>query len=161
MPTPATHVWVPSSARTLRLDAFIPVPRGTAATAPAPLSWPAKDPGEVLDYQFDIAPALIGNPGDAIATLDVTIAPANPGDMTLTGASADGTAAVLWLSGGQAGTTYTVTLNISTCNGRTINRSVLLPVLALSSPPAASAALQTDTGAPLTDQSGSPIILGP
>ena len=79
MPTPATHVWKPSNARTVVLDSFIPVPRGSTAVAPPPLNWPTKDPADVLDYQFDISPALVGNDGDAIATLDVTIEPANPG----------------------------------------------------------------------------------
>ncbi len=78
MPTTAAHVWRPSAARTITLDAFVPVPRGTTATPPAPLSWPLKDPADLLDYQFDIAPALIGNDGDAIATLDIAISPAHP-----------------------------------------------------------------------------------
>ncbi len=160
MPTPAIHVWRPSSARTVQLDAFVPVPRGTVAAAPPPLSWAAKDPAEILDYQFDISPALLGNPGDAIADLDVVIAPANPGDLVLNSALADGTVAVLWFAQGFAGTTYTVTLTIITTNGRTINRSVLLPVLALSSAPVAAAALQTAGGTPLTDQNGNPIVMG-
>ena len=90
MPTPATHVWKPSNARTVVLDSFIPVPRGSTALAPPPLNWPAKDPADVLDYQFDISPALVGNDGDAIATLDVTIEPANPGDLVLNSATTDG-----------------------------------------------------------------------
>jgi hypothetical protein len=49
MPTPATHVWKPSNARTVVLDSFIPVPRGSTALAPPPLNWPAKDPADVLD----------------------------------------------------------------------------------------------------------------
>ena len=66
MPTIASHVWRPSSARILYLDSFIPVARGSAAMAPAPLSWPAKDPADVLDYQFNVASAVVGNDGDAI-----------------------------------------------------------------------------------------------
>ncbi|HEX3401103.1 MAG TPA: hypothetical protein VHT74_12340, partial [Acetobacteraceae bacterium] len=135
MPTPATHVWKPSNARTVVLDAFIPVPRGSAAAAPPPLNWPTKDPIDVLDYQFDITPAVVGNDGDVIATLDVSIEPNNPGDLSLQSATTDGTVAVLWLAGGQAGTVYTVTLVIATTNGRTIQRSILLPVVYLSVPP--------------------------
>ena len=71
--TPAAHLWRPSVARLLVLDTFVPVPRGTVAAALPPLQWPAKDPLDVLDYQFDIAPALTGNRGDAISTLDVAI----------------------------------------------------------------------------------------
>ncbi len=150
----------PSVARTITLDAFVPVPRGSTPSVPATPSWPLKDPADVLDYQFDIAPALIANDGDAIATLDITIFPANPGDLALTSAAADGSRAVLWLGAGQPGTTYTVTLTIGTQAGRTIARSVLLPVAALSTAPTTVNGLVTDTGAALVDQNGNPILTG-
>lgn len=158
MTTPAAHVWKPSVARTVTLDSFIPVPRGSSAVAPSPLNWPTKDPVDVLDYRFDIAPALAGNEGDGIATLDVTIEPDNPGDLSLNSANADGTVAVLWLSGGQAGSVYTITVAITTTNGRTINRSILLPVLNLSRPPVPPNAIVTDAGVVLTDQNGNPVL---
>jgi hypothetical protein len=161
MRTPASHVWKPSNARTIALDAFIPVPRGSTAVAPPPLNWPTKDPMDVLDYQFDISPAVVGNDGDAIATLDVTIEPSNPGDLALNSASADGNVAVLWLSGGQAGTVYLITMVISTINGRVIQRSILLPVLYLSVTPVPSNALVTDSGVVLTDQNGNPVLISP
>ena len=161
MPTPAVHVWKPSNARTVVLDTFIPVPRGSAAVSPPPLNWPAKDPTDVLDYQFDISPAVVGNDGDTIATLDVTIEPNNPGDLALKSATADGNVAVLWLSGGQAGTVYLLTLVITTVNGRTIQRSILLPVLSLSVPAIPSNALVTDSGVVLTDQNGNPVLTSP
>jgi hypothetical protein len=161
MPTPATHVWKPSNARTVVLDAFIPVPRGSAAAAPPPLNWPTKDPIDVLDYQFEITPAVVGNDGDVIATLDVSIEPNNPGDLSLQSATTDGTVAILWLAGGQAGTVYTVTLVIATTNGRTIQRSILLPVVYLSVPPIPSNALVTNAGVVLTDQNGNPVLTSP
>jgi hypothetical protein len=161
MPTPATHVWKPSNARTVVLDAFIPVPRGSAAAAPPPLNWPTKDPIDVLDYQFDITPAVVGNDGDVIATLDVSIEPNNPRDLSLQSATTDGTVAVLWLAGGQAGTVYTVTLVIATTNGRTIQRSILLPVVYLSVPPVPPNALVTNAGVVLTDQNGNPVLTSP
>jgi hypothetical protein len=160
MSTAATHLWKPSSARVLVLDSFVPVPRGTPATVPAPLSWSAKDPADVLDYQFDIKPALVANDGDGIAELDVQISPNQPGDLTLNSVSADGTKAVLWLAGGQAGTVYTVTLTIVTWNGRTLQRSVLLPVLSLSNSAPPEGALVTNSGSVLTDANGNPIIAG-
>jgi hypothetical protein len=161
MPNPASHVWKPSNARTVVLDAFIPVPRGSAPVAPPPLNWPTKDPTDVLDYQFDISPAVVGNDGDSIDTLDVTIEPCNPGDLALNSANADGTVAVLWLSGGQAGTVYTVTLVMATVNGRRIQRSILLPVVNLSVPPVPPNALITDSGVILTDQNGNPVLTAP
>ena len=158
MPTTASHVWRPSAARTVTLDAFVSVPRGTTATAPAFVSWPLKDPSDLLDYQFDIAPALIGNDGDAIATLDITINPANPGDLALSSAAADGSRAVLWLAAGQPGTTYVVTITVGTEAGRTIARSVLLPVATLAIQSTGPSPLQTEGGSALTDSTGNPIL---
>jgi hypothetical protein len=158
MSTLAVHVSKPSIARTVILDAFIPVPRGSTAVAPAFLSWPTKDPSDVLDYQFNISPALIGNEGDSIAALDVSINPSNPGDLALNEAQVDGSSAVLWLSGGQAGTVYTITILLSTTSGRTLQRSILLPVLSLSAPPTPDDAVDVSTGVVLTDQNGNPIL---
>ena len=160
MSTPVSHVSKPSSARTVVLDSFIPVPRGAAAAAPPPLNWPTKDPGDVLDYGFDISPALVGNPGDGIATLDVTIAPNNPGDLSMISASADGSVAIFWLSAGQPGTVYVITIVIGTTSGRTLQRSVLLPVLYLSTPAVPPTAIQTSTGLIITDQNGNPVLTG-
>ena len=158
MSTPAVHVTKPSTARKVVLDAFIPVPRGSTAAAPPLLNWPTKDPTDVLDYQFNISPALIGNEGDAIATLDVFIAPNNPGDLVLNQTQADGASAVLWLSEGQAGTVYTITVLISTNSGRTLQRTILLPVLLLSVPPVPEEAVDVSAGVVLTDQNGNPIL---
>jgi hypothetical protein len=159
MPTPATHVWKPSSARSITIDSFIPVPRGTSAVAPAYMSWPTKDPGDTLDYEVDISPALVGNDGDSIATLDVSVTPNNPGDLTVSSTTADGTRCVFWLTAGQTGITYTVTIVVGTANGRTIQRTVLLPVLYLSVPYVPTAALDTAAGAVVTDQNGNPILI--
>ncbi|HXT81275.1 MAG TPA: hypothetical protein VN702_17050 [Acetobacteraceae bacterium] len=159
MATPATHVWKPSKARLVTIDSFVPVARGSAASAPPPLNWPTKDPADVLDYEVDISPAIVGNRGDSIATLDVSITPDNPGDLTLNSATSDGAVAVLWFSGGQAGTIYTVTLVIGTSSGRTLQRSILLPVLLLSVPPVPPNAIQTAGGVVLTDQNGNPLLV--
>jgi hypothetical protein len=156
--TSITHIWKPSSARTVVIDNFVPVPRGTTATAPAFLNWPTKDPGDTLDYQLDITPAVIGNPGDSIATIGVSISPSNPGDLSMNSMAADGSRAVFWFTEGQSGTTYTITVLISTTSGRTIQRSVLLPVLYLSAPYAPPDALDTNTGSVVTDQNGNPIL---
>ena len=161
MPTAATHVWRPSRARTIVLDNFVPVPRGTTPLNPTPLSWPVKDPADILDYQLDITPTLSGNDGDVIASLDVAVSPNVPGGVVVSRAAADGASAIIWLAGGQAGITYTVTLAITTINGRTIQRSILLPVLLLSSPPVPENAIQTDAGVALTDQSGNAMIASP
>ncbi|MDE8348947.1 MAG: hypothetical protein POG74_05605 [Acidocella sp.] len=157
MSTLASHLWRPSNARYVQIDGFVATPRGPQIPPATALVWPAKDPGDTLDYVFDIMPALTANPGDTIATLDVTINPANPGDLTLISTSADGPRAVLWLSGGQPLTNYTVTLNITTNGGRALARSVALPVVSLASVPAPAAALTTLNGQVLTDPTGTPL----
>ena len=53
-----SHVWRPSSARSVTIDDFISVPRGSVGLQNIPLVWPAKDPEDVLDYQLSIEPAL-------------------------------------------------------------------------------------------------------
>jgi hypothetical protein len=158
MSTTISHVWKPSNARLVKIDSFIPVPRGSSASAPAPLNWPTKDPGDVLDYILDIGPVIVGNDGDGIATVDVSIFPANPGDLTLQSTTADGSCIILWLSGGQAGTVYTITFAVETVNGRCLQRSILLPVLLLSVPIVPPTAFVTAAGVVITDQNGNPVL---
>ena len=157
MSTQATQLWRPSNARYLQIDGFVATPRGPQIPPPQPLVWPQKDPGDTLDYMFDLAPALSGNPGDSISTLSVTVSPQNPGDLTLVSAAADGPRVVLWLSGGVAGTVYTVTVTAGTTGGRSLARSLALPVVALANIPAPADALTTAGGQPLTDPTGTPL----
>jgi hypothetical protein len=150
MPTVASHLWRPSTARRVVLDGFVPIPRGTLPIAARPLVWPAKDPADVLDFEIEIGPALAGNDGDGIATIDVVV----------NSMAADGTRAVFWLSGGQVGTTYSVQITLGTAGGRTIGRAVLLPVQSLAAATPPLNALTDDTGAVITDQAGNPILIG-
>jgi hypothetical protein len=122
------------------------------------LSWPAKDPGDVLDYILDIGPAIVGNDSDSITGLSVTVSPSDPGDLIVQSTTADGSRAILWLSKGQAGTIYTVTFGITTINGRSLQRSILLPVLALAIAATPTNALIMATGVVLTDQNGNPVL---
>ena len=133
-------------------------PEAPAAAAPPPLNWPTKDPGDILDYILDIGPAIVGNDGDGISTAAVSLAPSNPGDLELQSTTADGSRIILWLSGGQAGTVYTITFVITTINGRSLQRSVLLPVLSLSVPVFPATAIVTADGVVLTDQNGNPVL---
>jgi hypothetical protein len=160
MSTTVSHVWKPSNARLVTVDSFIPVPRGSSPSAPPPLNWPTKDPGDVLDYILDIGPAIVGNDGDGIATLSVNLSPSNPGDLVVQSTTADGSRVILWLSGGQAGTIYTITFSINTINGRSLQRSVLLPVLLLSVPVVPPNSLVTTSGVVITDQNGNPVLSG-
>lgn len=160
MATTASHIWRPSASRVLVLDGFVPGPRGYTAYAPVPLRWPAKDPADILDYQLDIAPALAGNDGDGISTIDVLVTPTDEGDLRLISSGADGTRAVLWFQGGISGVAYNITVMIGTETGRAISRSVLLPVVSLASQQASNLPLTTEGGAILVDSDGVPLILG-
>jgi hypothetical protein len=157
MSTPTSFTWQPSNTRVVVVGGFGPFPRGTLQTAPPPLAWPVKDPGDVLDYVVDFSAALAGNGGDSIAGLNVTIAPGNTGDLSLNSSSADGDLAILWLSAGIAGTTYAVTVVASTNSGRTLSRTVSLRVAALAVAAASGTDITDQSGAPVTDQTGAPL----
>lgn len=157
MGTPAQFVWQASTARVVVVDGFGPFPRGTWQTLPTPLSWPVKDPGDTLDYVVDFSRALAGDVGDGIATLDVAITPANAGDLTLAFSRADGDQAILWLTGGFTGTTYAVSVVVTTQSGRGLSRTVGLPVQTLSVPAPFGTDITDQTGAPLTNQVGDPL----
>lgn len=158
MVTLVSHIWKPSKTRTITIDSFVPTPRGSTATVPTLLSWPSKDPADVLDYQLNIEPALVGNEGDTIDSVDIDVDPSQPGDLTLDNTAADGYRIVIWLSGGQAGVTYNITVKTTLASGRTLQRTVLLPVIALSSPSVPENAIETTTQDPLTDQNGNSIV---
>jgi len=151
-------LWRPSESRVITLDSFVPVPRGTTASPLAPLNWPAKDPNDILDYQLDVGPAIVGNEGDTIAAIDASVSPNNPGDLVVSGITADGTRAVFWMSGGQKSVVYTVTILITTSLGRTLQRSVLLPVMSLSTPIYPGTAIEIANGLILTDHAGNPVL---
>lgn len=161
MATAAHQVWRPSASRVLLLDGFVTGPRGFPPAVPDSLKWPAKDPADVLDYQLDIGPALYGNDGDKIATLDVVIVPADAGGLSVLSTAADGCRAVLWLQGGNSGIDYVVTLSIGTEAGRLLSRSILLPVRAFTSAAFSSLPLVLEDGSTLVDDSGTPLTLSP
>lgn len=80
-----------------------------------------KDPNAVLDYTFDWS-AWLGT--DTIASKTVTV----PTGITLDSSSFTTTAVTAWLSGGTAGTTYTVSCKIVTAGSRTDERSIEVQV---------------------------------
>lgn len=80
-------------------------------------SWPNKDPDDILDYQIDWS-ARLG--ADTIVTSTWIV----PAGITKNGESNTATAATIWLSGGTADITYTLTNRITTAAGRQIDKSV-------------------------------------
>ena len=161
MPVQSAYFWKPSNARLVVLDTFVPLARATALSAQPALAWPAKDPSDLLDYVLDFSPAVAGDEGDAIVSVSASVTPcSDPGDLTVSQIGTDGLVAVLWLTAGVAGTTYAVTIAAVTLSGRTIERTVLLPVLSLSSGfTNPTDALDVQGGAPLVDQNGNPILV--
>ena len=87
------------------------------------LTWPDKDPDEVLDYSIDWTKRLESD--DTIATSEWIV----PED----GVSKDSddfadTSTTIWLSGGVAGQTYSFTNRVTTAQGRTMDQSIRLKV---------------------------------
>lgn len=80
-----------------------------------------KDPSAVLDYMIDWLRWL---KGDTIQTSQWTV----PAGLALVSQSNTTTTTTVWLSGGTAGQTYTVTNRITTAAGRTDERSLLIRV---------------------------------
>ncbi len=79
-----------------------------------------KDPDSVLDYVVDWSDWL-GE--DTISSSDWTV----PTGLTEDSASETTTTATIWLSGGVAGVTYTVTNHIVTAAGREEDQSITIP----------------------------------
>jgi hypothetical protein len=78
-----------------------------------------KDPEAVLDYQINWA-AQMTQDSDTIST---SVWDAEAG-ITIDSESETTTAATVWLSGGTAGNSYTVTNTITTAGSRTDERSI-------------------------------------
>ena len=153
-------LWQPANARVVSLDGLLPLPRGVLPTDLPPPIWPAKDPGDVLDYTLDLSAALAGDPTDQVVSIAVTTQPGGgPGDLVAGRMVASGASAVVWFSAGVAGTTYAVQLSIGTLKGRVIGRTVFLPVQSLASAAAPANPLMTDACSIVTDQNGNPILV--
>lgn len=82
----------------------------------------SKDSSAVLDYVFDWSPWLDAD--EEIVTRTVTVATG----LTKDSDSATPTAVTVWLSGGTAGTRYTVACRITTSAGRTDERTFTVSV---------------------------------
>lgn len=80
-----------------------------------------KDPNAVLDYTVDWTRWLAG---DQIATSEWLV----PTGLTKMADTKAASSATVWLSGGTAGQSYTVTNRITTTGGRTEDRSFTLRV---------------------------------
>lgn len=87
----------------------------------------SKDPDSTLDYVFDWAAPPPGpwlTDGETIEDFEVTVATG----LTLDSQSATDDTITVWLSGGTAGTRYTVACRITTSAGRTDERTFTVSV---------------------------------
>lgn len=85
-----------------------------------PLTWPDKDPNEVLDYLVDWTARLNG---DTITSSTWLV----PVDITKDSDSFTDTTTTIWLSAGTIGT-LTLTNRVTTAGGRTMDQSITLTV---------------------------------
>ena len=89
----------------------------------AELTYFTKDPDAVLDYLWDWTAWLDGD------TITSAIATADAG-LTVESSSNTTTAVTVWVSGGTAGETYSLTCTIDTAGGRTDERTSRIRVRA-------------------------------
>lgn len=87
------------------------------------LTWPSKDPNEVLDYQIDWTARLAS--GETISTSTFTVA---SGTVVKDSSSYLAGVATVWLSGGADGEVCTILNRITTSAGRTYDQSVKLRI---------------------------------
>lgn len=87
------------------------------------LTWPAKDPNEVLDYQIDWTARLVT--GETITTSTVTVV---DGTVVVDSSSQSAGIVTVWLSGGAEGEACTLLNRVTTSAGRTYDQSVRIKV---------------------------------
>ncbi len=89
---------------------------------PMPLTWPAKDPDEVLDYEIDWTARLAG---DTIASSTWTV----PSGLTGSSQTHTDTTATTWLAEGTAGESYSILNRVVTSGGRTMDQTVTIKIV--------------------------------
>ncbi len=97
-------------------------------SAPEPIAEFAKDPVAILDYTVDWSQFL--PEGDPIVAASATILGDDP-DLELESEQFTATHHVIWLSGGEAGTSYFVESQVDTQSGRRDKRTFVVAVAAL------------------------------
>lgn len=88
------------------------------------LTWPPKDPQEVLDYRIDWSARL--EEGETISTSTWTV----PAGITKDEDENAAATATIWLSGGTLGETYELVNQIVTSDERTMDQTIRLRIKA-------------------------------
>lgn len=89
-------------------------------------AWDPKDPADVANYALGWTNILGGDTISALSS--VTIAPVTTPALVADTQSFTTTTTTVKLSGGKAGTDYTVTFRVTTTGGQTLERSALVRV---------------------------------
>lgn len=87
------------------------------------LTWPVKDPNEVLDYQVDWTDRLVAS--ETISTSTFTVV---TGTVSIDSSSQASGVATVWLSGGTDGEHCVILNRVVTNQGRTYDQSVKLRI---------------------------------
>jgi len=171
MPALPFSGWTPSASRTLMVPAPTPY-RGLLAVR-GPLIWPAKAPGDVLDFVLD--------PSDWLADIDDVLATGVP---TLPPPQSDVDLTALWwgplngmfvifLAGGTSGATVTVNVRLAARRGAQCDLAVTLPISTGAAPsslptpsvlpngcPVSPNSIRLSDSSILTLDSGAPLVFG-
>jgi hypothetical protein len=92
------------------------------------LSWPPKDPEEVLDYTIDWTDRLSD---DTITVSEWAMSEDNEDELLIEDSNLiSGETTVIWLSAGTLGVTYSLTNHITTAAGREMDQTVRLKIKA-------------------------------
>lgn len=91
----------------------------------ASLTWPDKDPDEILDYELDWTARLAG---DLIVTSTWIMPTVSPGNLTKETDSFTTTSTFIWLSAGLLGSNYSLVNRITTLGGRRMDQTVRLRI---------------------------------
>ena len=120
-----------------------------------PRVWPAKAPGDGLDYTLDCS-GWVQDTNDPVATATATV---TPSDIQVVAVVVVAAKAILWLSSGSPGR-HIVAVTVTTVSGQTVTAHVALaidpnvPVLAPEFP-----SLMTEGAAPIDAEDGTPILI--
>jgi hypothetical protein len=93
------------------------------------LTWPTKEPDEVLDFQID-ATSKIADSADTIISASVAVAPSGPGEMIPMQITVAGSFITVWLSGGIPARVCQVKVQVTTAAGRTYEWPIVIQISA-------------------------------
>ncbi len=168
--------WTASAARTVVLSAPSSATFRGISNASSLLVWPSMASADCLDFSLDVA-AWLAETGDRLAGLRVTYpTPVTPTDLQVLWCTILSGQPVLFLSGGQPNTSFTIRILLITTAGRRHAEQVQIPISgdSLATVPALAPqlalpaggtrpippnALVLPGGAILTDGTGQPFLL--